>query len=450
MMTKQLNLLNIAHGFDLNNIFSKRWILQTLFIVFAVLISIITITWILEKSLVKQAMELEADAFISHYQQDKNFPLPRTRNLIGYLTTPDSTADTPAEISNLEAGLYPKVMISGREKPVPVYIRDFDNNRLYLIFEGANIDRLVGVFGLIPMSILLILIYTSSWIAYKLTWRAASPVLKIARNLRKSGPDSFALKVSTKNLSGETKELAEALDEYAKRIDVFVERERQFTADVSHELRTPMTIIDGAAQFLETESNISDKGADRVKMIRRACSDVNDLTSAFFLMAREQKPELGNPDTNVTEIIENEVIKLSSLIDTKNVDLSINIQDELIVNTHRKALEIIIGNILGNAIKYTEKGAIEITVSGNQIMVSDTGIGIPNELLPKLFERHVRGRGLHQAGEGIGLAIVKRLCDQFDWHISIKNKEIQGILVTLTKNQDSLKASSEDKQGLTK
>ena len=72
-------------------------------------------------------------------------------------------------------------------------------------------------------------------------------------------------------------------------------------------------------------------------------------------------------------------------------------------------------------------------MSGNQVLVSDTGIGIPDELLPKLFERHVRGRGLQQAGEGIGLAIVKRLCDQFDWDISIRNNVDQGILVTMTK-----------------
>ncbi len=439
MMTKQFNLTS---SFDLKSIISKQWLLQTLFITFAVLVSIFTITWILEKSLVKQAMELEADAFIAHYQEDKSFPLPRTRNLIGYLSTPDSKAIVPSEIEKLIPGLYPDVSMTGRDKPVPVYIRDFDNNRLYLIFEGANIDRLVGVFGLIPMSILLILIYSSSWIAYKLTWRAASPVLNIARNLRKSGKsgsDSFALKVSTRNLSGETKELAEALDEYAKRIDVFVERERQFTADVSHELRTPMTIIDGAAQFLETDKDISNKAADRVKMIRRACSDVNDLTSAFFLMAREQNPELGNTNTSLTEVIEDEVIKLSSLIDSSKVDLSINIQNELIVNTNKKALQIIIGNILGNAIKYTEKGTIEITVTGNQVLVSDSGIGVPDELLPKLFERHVRGRGLHQAGEGIGLAIVKRLCDQFDWEISIQNNEDQGILATLTKMNTQIK-----------
>lgn len=419
--------------FELRGITSKQWLLQTLFIVFAVLVSIITITWILEKSLIKQAMELEADSFISHYQEDSNFPLPRTRNLIGYLITPNSTSTVPDEIKSLLPGLYPKVKIAGKHDPVPVYVRGFDENRLYLIFEGANIDRLVGVFGLIPMSILLILIYTSSWIAYKLTWRAASPVLNLARNLRKSGPEGMALNVSTKNLSGETKELAEALDEYAQRIDVFVERERQFTADVSHELRTPMTIIDGAAQFLADESGISKKGTERVKMIRRACKDVNDLSSAFLLLAREKQAIDSVSKTNVAEVIQEQVIKFDSLIDSSKVEVVIDIQKQLVVDTHKKALEIIIGNILGNAIKYTEKGIIDITVSENQICISDTGIGIPSELLPVLFERHLRERGLNQAGEGIGLAIVKRLCDQFDWDISIQNKTKHGILVSLIK-----------------
>ena len=434
-------------SFDLKKIISKQWLLQTLFIVFAVLVSIFTITWILEKSLVKQALELEADAFISHYQEDKSFPLPRTRNLIGYLETVNSNSNIPNEIKLLEEGLYLDIKLAGRKDTVPVYIRNFDNNRLYLLFEGANIDRLVGVFGLIPMSILLILIYTSSWIAYKLTWRAASPVLNLARNLRKSGPDNLSLDFSSTNLSGDTKELADALDDYAKRIDVFVERERQFTADISHELRTPMTIIDGAAQFLQTESQISNKGSDRVKMIRRACADMNELITAFFLLAREQQLDNENGLTNVAEIIESEVIKLNSLIDLSKIKLTINIENDLRVNTHKKALEIIIGNILGNAIKYTEQGCIDITVSGNQVLVSDTGIGIPNDLLPKLFERHVRGRGLNQAGEGIGLAIVKRLCDQFDWNISIQNNREQGFLVSLTKTEENTKSQQMKKVG---
>ena len=420
--------------FSLKNALSKQWLLQTLFIIFAVLVSIFTITWILEKSLVKQALELEADSFIANYQEDANFPLPRTRNLIGYLVTPTFDSGVPDDIRTLSPGLYPDVIIQGRDKAVPVYVRKFDNNLLYLIFEGANIDRLVGVFGLIPMSILLILIYTSSWIAYKLTWRAASPVLNLAQKLRESNPEGHNLKVSSANLRGDTKELVEALEEYSNRIDVFIDRERQFTADVSHELRTPMTIIDGAAQFLEAEKDVSTKGKDRVKMIRRACRDVNDLINAFFLLAREQQNDDIVIQTKVSEVIQDQVIKFSSLIDSRKIDLIIDIENELIANTHKTALDIIIGNILGNAIKYTQQGTIEITLADDQVVISDTGIGIPDDLLPTLFERHVRGRGLNQAGEGLGLAIVKRLCDQFDWNINIQNNESDGITVTLAKH----------------
>ncbi len=415
----------------------QRLGLQTVFIVLAVLLSVFTVSLILEKSLVKQALELEADAFIDSYQADKSFPLPRTRNLIGYLSTPGAPAIIPTELAILVPGLYPKVSVSGRVKRIPVYVRDFDGNRLYLIFEGANIDRLVGVFGLLPLSILLIVIYTSSWIAYKLSWRAVSPILKIARYVRKTGPEDLALDLSSKNLTGETKELVEALDEYAKRIDVFVKRERQFTADVSHELRTPMTIIDGAAQFLEIESNITKKGLERVKMIRRACHDVNDLTSAFFLMARDQQQQLPRELISVSQLVEQEILKLDPLVDTEKVRVNVEILDDFKVRTNKTALEIIIGNIYSNAVKYTEEGQIGVKVTKNQIFISDTGIGIPEELLPHLFERHVRGRGLNQAGEGLGLAIVKRLCDQFNWGIAIHNRSEKGIVVKLTKHENT-------------
>ncbi len=413
---------------------SRRYLLQALFIIFAVLLSIITVTWILEKSLVKQALELEADAFVASYQENKDFPLPHTRNLIGYLSNKQSPNSIPQELINLEPGLYPDTKMTSKKDPVPVYVRDFEDKRLYLVFEGANVDRLVGVFGLVPLTILLILIYTSSWIAYKLTWRAASPVLNIARNLRKSGPNEFSMPISTDKLSGETKELAEALDEYSQKIDTYIEREKRFTADVSHELRTPMTVIDGAAQFLQNEPELTEKGNERVKMIRRSCEDVNDLISAFFLLARDQSKQASEEMVDVAAIAEQEIVKHLPLIDKSKLDIDLTINNSFNVKTNKTALEIIIDNIIGNAVKYTQDGKISVTVAENTLTVADTGVGIAEDVLPHLFERHVRGRGLNQSGEGIGLAIVKRLCDQFNWNINIENQPKQGVLVTLSKN----------------
>ena len=410
----------------------QRWFIQAVFIVFAVLLSIITVTWILEKSLVRQALELEASAFIEEYRKDDQFPLPRTRNLIGYLTTAAGEhEDLPASIRQLSPGLYPEVHIEQRPEPVPVYVKDFDGKRLFLLFEGANVDRLVGIFGLVPLSFILIVIYTSSWIAYRITWRAASPIIRLAENIRDLEPEKSRLHFPLGKLTGDARELAMALEEYAQRIDAFVERERQFTADVSHELRTPMTIIDGAAQFLAAEDHLSVKGVQRVQMIRRASRDVNELISAFLLLAREQSPESENQSNNVATVVESEIIKLHALLEDADVRLVVDIQHELQVNTPKKVLEIIIGNLCRNACKYTEHGEIRVTVTAQGVQVADTGSGIPEELLPHLFERHVRGRGDQKAGEGIGLAIVKRLCDQFHWRICIENRPSGGVLVTL-------------------
>lgn len=422
---------------NLNFSVMQRWFIQAVFIVFAVLLSIITVTWILEKSLVRQALELEASAFIEEYRKDHEFPLPRTRNLLGYLTSAKGGhQDIPGSIRGLSPGLYPDIHIEDRDESVPVYVKDFDGNRLFLIFEGANVDRLVGIFGLVPLSFILIVIYTSSWIAYRITWRAASPIIRLAQNIRDLEPENSRLHLPMGKLTGDTRELALALEGYAQRIDAFVERERQFTADVSHELRTPMTIIDGAAQFLAAEDHLSVKGAERVQMIRRASRDVNELIAAFLLLAREQSPE-AETRNNVATVVESEMIKLHALLEDAEVRLVADIQHELVVDTPTKVLEIIIGNLCRNACKYTEQGEIRVTVTAQGVQVADTGSGIPEDLLPQLFERHVRGRGDQKAGEGIGLAIVKRLCDQFHWDIRIENRPSGGVLVALQPGRSS-------------
>ncbi|HBR96907.1 MAG TPA: hypothetical protein DD979_05970 [Gammaproteobacteria bacterium] len=410
----------------------RQWLVQALFIVFAVLLSIFAVSWVLEKSLIREALELEADAFVEAYTQDPEFPLPRTRNLVGYLAEQgEGVAHIPPDLQVLPPGLHNAVAFTGREERLPVFVRDFSGHRLYLIFEGANIDRLVGIYGLLPLAVLLIALYLSAWLAYRFTARAVSPILRIARNLRESALESAGLDLPHEQLTGDARELAAAIEDYTRRHDALIARERQFSADVSHELRTPMTIIDGAAQFLAAEDGLSDKGSQRVHMIRRACRDVNELISAFLFLSRETASVEKRERANVADVIQGEVEKLTPLLDASAVSFQVDIQAAFYTETPKKALEIILGNVLRNAAKYTAEGEIRIISSSDSIMVEDTGIGIPETLLPSLFERHVRGRGLQQAGEGIGLAIVKRLCDQFDWTIDVQNRDVAGVRVTL-------------------
>lgn len=413
---------------------SERWqgyLLQALFIFLTVLLSLSAVTWVLQKVLIRQALALEAESFIASRLQDPTFPLPRTRNLVGYLQNGKNPSKLPPELADLEVGLNSSVLLPGRDRALPVYVQDSRLGRLYLVFEGHNVDRLVGIFGLVPISLMLIIVYGTSWIAYRLSAGAISPVLRIARRLRKSSVDQTPLSMPLHGLKGEAKELAMAVDEYSRRMDELVARERQFSSDASHELRTPMTIIDGAAQFLEAESGLSNKGRQRAQMIRRACRDVSELIDAFLILGREPQL-LGESDAvDVAEVAQTELAKLSSMLEQQPIELQLDAHASLQVPVNRKVLEIIIGNLCRNAIKYTDSGIIRVVISATGLRVEDRGRGIDEELIPHIFERHVSGRGLQQAGEGIGLNIVKRLCDLYHWEIDIANRPRGGVAVSL-------------------
>jgi signal transduction histidine kinase len=89
------------------------------------------------------------------------------------------------------------------------------------------------------------------------------------------------------------------------------------------------------------------------------------------------------------------------------------------------------GNLIGNAVRYTPSGEILITVGNGRVLVEDTGPGIPETELAHVFERHFRGRGASGKGSGLGLAIVKRLCDLYGWSISFRNRESGGLRAEL-------------------
>ena len=101
------------------------------------------------------------------------------------------------------------------------------------------------------------------------------------------------------------------------------------------------------------------------------------------------------------------------------------------VHAPHQVVRIILSNLIRNAINYSNGGKIEIKIFTDTIQICDNGPGIEPELLPHIFERHVRGRGHNKAGEGIGLSIVKRLVDDFDFQIQYENRPQGGLAVTL-------------------
>ena len=229
----------------------------------------------------------------------------------------------------------------------------------------------------------------------------------------------------------EVAELAAAFDAYHERTARLLDRERAFTADVSHELRTPLTAIQTGAELLLDETDIPPKAREQAERIARGAARLSSLVNVFLLLAREQAD--GESDAiDLLECAEQAAESVRERAQAKGLALELAIPHGLVVNAPRNALQVVLSNLLGNAVRYTERGGIRVAAQAHTIEIVDTGCGVEPGRIPDLFRRFRRGDSHSGEGFGLGLAIVKRICEQAGWRIGIEPRAEGGTRVLLT------------------
>jgi signal transduction histidine kinase len=227
-------------------------------------------------------------------------------------------------------------------------------------------------------------------------------------------------------------QLASALDSYADRLHHLVERDREFNADVSHELRSPLTVITGATELLLAQPDLDEKMRTRLLRIARAARQSADITTALLHLVRaEQGTNKDSGAHSVGRIVEDVVHLHEPLIGNKPLVLRVVEEDRVSVIAPESVVAVTVGNLIGNAMRYTPEGEVVITIGNGRVLVEDTGPGIPEAELEHVFERHYRGQNISGKGAGLGLAIVKRLCELYGWSIHFSNRESGGLRAEL-------------------
>jgi signal transduction histidine kinase len=290
--------------------------------------------------------------------------------------------------------------------------------QLFIALIGA-----VLIFGLFSLLI-------GRW----LSRRVMSPVTDLAqriRTLRQTGkPEPLAPHFA----NDEVGELASALDAYSDRLTDLVVRDREFNADVSHELRTPLAVISSTTELL-LASTVDDKLRDRLKRIERAAKQSTELTNALLLLSRsERSAPLDGETTDVAKVAEQVIETFRSHIGKKAINVQFVVDQPIEVVAPSSVVAVALGNLIGNAFKYTPAGDVIITIGAGRgkVTVEDSGPGIKPEEAEKLFERGVRGdSSAGSKGAGLGLAIVRRLCELHEWRVSLAPRPQGGAVATL-------------------
>lgn len=209
---------------------------------------------------------------------------------------------------------------------------------------------------------------------------------------------------------------------------------RDFIANVSHELRTPLTSIKGFIETLEEEVDSNNmRYVDIIKKhTERMIRVVNDLQILSKFEALENKIKLEKVD--LKNIANNVILILRKKAERKGLELRVEIDDDVTsIDGDEFEIEQMLINLIENAIKYTEKGFIKLDIGDENnrinIEVSDTGIGIPDNDIDRIFERFYvvdKSRSRETGGTGLGLSIVKHIINSHNGDIMVYSKVGQG------------------------
>ena len=410
--------------------------LQVGLISLVVIAGIYVTNTIVQDFLVQEALEAEAEYFWSLYQADDLQALPDTANLRGYITLENNVQDVPVELRSYVDGFLGRVTFAGKQPTL--YVSEHNGARLYLVFDSENVSELAFYFGILPLSVALVLIYGLSFLTYRLSHKAISPIVRLADYLEKYRfGQTHDLTQDILDMRGlanaEVDVMIDAMDHFTSRLDAFIDRERIFTRDASHELRTPIAVFKGSLDLLQKDKERSAVDQKALARMRRTILDMEGLIETLLLLARGEELEPPKDKVKINELIPEYIDQVASMAQDRDIKLSMIESAELWLRAPERVIQILVINLLRNGIAYTQEGSVEIELSSSEIIVRDTGVGMTSKEVDQAFDPFFRGEKVrtNTSGHGLGLSIVKRLVHQFGWRIRVQSHVGEGTEVTI-------------------
>jgi two-component system OmpR family sensor kinase len=283
---------------------------------------------------------------------------------------------------------------------------------------NASLQAALPIALLIPLSWL-----TLGWIIDRIMVRFNRLAIAVrSRDATDSTP------VPVDDVPAEVIPFVDSINKLLTRLRTSLDRQRRFVSDAAHELRTPLSALQ--IQIDNLRSTNSDHAfAPRLTDLKAGIGRASALVGQLLRLARydADDPAPAPAPIDLTQIAIGTVARLTPLAESRSIDLGIVRQDRAVVFGSFADFEIILGNLIDNSVRYTPAGGtvdIAVEVAGPEVVVEvrDTGAGIPNEQIPRVFERFFRAASQDIEGSGLGLAIAKAAADRNSALLSLENR----------------------------
>ncbi len=322
------------------------------------------------------------------------------------------------------------------------YCKNFDGRYLVRIAVFADSEWYIFVKTLPTFALFAgIMIALCAVIAFVATHYIVSPVKQLAK--------AATTNQTVTSKYSELEPVAEILNERNRNIarqmnDIKTEKELvekariskdEFISNVTHEMNTPLTSIHGYAELLSAGGLTEEQRKTAYKTIQAQSERLTNLIACIINYSEIDSDELPAYEVDFTSLARETLQALKPEADRRNITVTENIDDNVIVMSRHERLSEIFGNLVRNAIKYNKDGgSITVTLNRQGFSVADTGIGISQENMSKVFSRFFtvdRSHSGKNGGFGLGLAVAKKICGKAGWKISVKSELGEGSKFTV-------------------
>lgn len=327
----------------------------------------------------------------------------------------------PPALRAMRPGLHE---IEGVEEETYALVSDSENNETHvLVGEIAAFEELEHIIVWILAGSTAACLIAAAVVGLVLSRGLVAPLLELSRRVRAGTLEPGAPLLRRKDEIGF---LGRTFAEHERELREFLAREQLFTGDVSHELRTPLTVMHGAVELLESRMRGKGETWPEVERMRRTVASMTGVVHTLLLLSRKSG-DLEMRTLDMVGIVRREAERARGELAGRPVSVSAEYEGMPDAWGNPELAAVIVGNLVENACRYTERGAVRLILSETEFSVSDTGATIPEDVRARMFERGARGHS-DIPGSGLGLSIAQRSCERMGWTVEYRALHPSGNL----------------------
>ncbi|MGX1176501.1 sensor histidine kinase [Pseudomonas sp. R151218B TE3479] len=333
--------------------------------------------------------------------------------------------ELPKDLRHLERGFHE---VFREQLSYHAMVEIVDGRHYVLLQDQSDFEERERVLFAVVLVGFVLSLALAVFLGWVLARRVMAPVVRLARQVRhRDQLLGLAPPLAPDYAADEVGELAVAFDATLGRLRQALTRERLFTSDVSHELRTPLMVLATSCELLLENPALDPRGRTQVERINRASEEMRELVQTFLMLARSEREDNGmSPRLTLGQVAENLLGVWRAPIESKGLTLIFEPGQTVDTLYNATFLTAVMGNLLRNALHYTDQGFIRLSLTTTGFVVEDSGVGIPEEKREAMFEPFVRGNEKRGEGLGLGLSLVQRICENQAWTVSLSTMEPNG------------------------